>query len=62
MKVECNWCGQTIEVDQAGWAYVHSRALLHFISCDARPVNIVTEDIWKMAAQVADDHEKKRET
>ncbi len=59
MKFECIWCGQTTEVDHAGWAYVQSVALLHFNSCDARPVNITREEVRKMAAQVADEIEKK---
>ena len=59
MKFECIWCGQTIEVDHAGWPFVHSVALLHFHSCDARPVNITREEIRTMATQVADEIEKK---
>jgi hypothetical protein len=58
VKHECIWCGQSIDVDHAGWAYVHSVALLHFTSCDARPVNITSEDIRMMAVQVADTMEK----
>ncbi len=59
MKFECIWCRQTTEIDRGAWAYVYSVALLHFSSCDARPVNMAREDIRIMAVQVADTIEKK---
>jgi hypothetical protein len=63
VKLECIWCGQTIDTDHAGWAYVHSVALLHFTSCGARPVNMTGEDIRTMAVQAADTiEEKERES
>jgi hypothetical protein len=55
------WCGQTIEVHHGGWPSLHSAALLHLDSCDARPAGITSEAIPEPAAAAADEIEEKED-
>jgi hypothetical protein len=55
---ECVWCHQQVEVERAGWPYIHSLALLHLHSCPARPVNATEETIDANAVRIADAIEK----
>jgi hypothetical protein len=59
MEFECVWCHRTMEVDHAGWPYVHSIALLHYHVCSARPAGVSAEAIELMAARFADAIEKE---
>ena len=69
MQFECVWCHRPIEVERAGWAYIHSVALLHLHSCFARPVNITPETIEATAERLthaallirSDEREEDRE-
>jgi len=59
VEFECVWCHRSIEVERAGWPYIHSVALLHLHSCSSRPANVTPDTIEAFAARIADtlDHE-----
>lgn len=59
MEFECVWCHRHIEVERAGWPYIHSVALLHLHSCTSRPVNATADTIEAIAVRVADALEKQ---
>ncbi len=59
MVFECVWCHREIEVEHAGWPYIHSIALLHLHTCRQRPDAVTAETIQAMAAQIADALEKQ---
>lgn len=54
MGFECVWCHRPIELERAGWAYVHSLALLHLHSCPSRPINATPDTIDATATRMAD--------
>ena len=59
MEFECVWCHRPIEVERAGWPYIHSVALLHLHACSSRPVNVTPDVIEANAARVADTLDKE---
>lgn len=59
MTFECVWCHQPIEVERAGWPYIHSVALLHLHACAERPVNMTPDTIEASAARIADAVDKE---
>ena len=54
MNFECVWCHRVIEVERAGWPYIHSVALLHLHSCPSRPVSVTADTIEANAVRIAD--------
>jgi hypothetical protein len=59
VEFECVWCHRRIEVERAGWPYIHSVALLHLHSCSSRPVNVNPDTIEMNAARIADALDKE---
>ena len=59
LDFECVWCHRRIEVERAGWPYIHSVALLHFHDCKERPPNTTRETIEANAVRIADAIEKE---
>lgn len=59
MEFECVWCHRQIEVQRAGWAYIHSVALLHLHECASRPVNATADTIEANAARIADEVDRE---
>jgi len=53
MPVPCPLCGQLLEFDGGGWAYIRSQALLHIQSCKAREAE-TSQRILDLASKVAD--------
>jgi len=54
LDFECVWCHQRVEVERAGWPYIHSVALLHLHSCPSRPSNVTQDVIESNAFRIAD--------
>jgi hypothetical protein len=48
-----------MDVERAGWPYIHSVALLHLHSCPSRPVNVTADTIEAIAARIADALERE---
>ena len=53
MPVPCPLCGQVLEFDSGGWAYIRSRALLHIQSCKAREAQTQQQAV-DLASMIAD--------
>ena len=58
VEFECAWCHRHIEVERAGWPYIHSVALLHLHSCTSRPAYVTPDMIETSAAKIADKLDK----
>ena len=54
VEFECEWCHRKIEVERAGWPYIHSVALLHLHSCPSQPASVTSETIEANAERIAD--------
>ena len=59
MEFDCVWCHRPINVERAGWAYIHSLALLHLHSCAWRPINATPDTIEATAERIADGVERQ---
>jgi len=59
VDIQCGWCHLPIEVDRAGWPYIHSVALVHLHVCSSRPVDATADTIEATASRIADALDKE---